>query len=406
MFLIEMPSIILNDVEKIISEVSKFGELDSKLNEFYRSMGENQYKNKTNLETIVIFDLAGSTSLKLKIGHMEAMHKILLHDKICKAVIKRFNGEVLKETGDGVVASFKDPLSACLAALNTIEIANRKEISTKAALVLGITEKIKLSNKIDVFGISMDICSHLEKYAIENQILINNNLYDTAMTFLKNYDDVLISNPISVNLRGYGETKIYEIASKRTGLRNRTKYQPHVEDKQLSTTEKIELIKNAKAEIIEIGEGFQDIAYNLDDRSFSDFIKDILRSGINIRFIITNPNLVVDKNSTPDYEVIIISQGHFMMLKKLQNEVRNEKLSGMFEIYVYEKPVPFTAIGIDSNQDDGVILVSNHLPGITRSKVPHVQITKTSHPVMFNSHVSSIKFLIDNSKSIDSQMET
>lgn len=397
MFLIEMSSVILNDVEKIIAEVSKFGELDSRLNEFYRSMGHTQYKNKTNLETIVIFDLVESTSLKIKIGHMEAMHKILLHDKICKAIIKRLEGEVLKETGDGVIALFNDPLSACLAALNVIEIANRKEISTKAALVLGIIEKIKLSNKIDVYGISMDVCARIEKYATENQILINNNLYDTAMTHLKNYDDVLIGKPISVNLKGYGETKIYEIASKRTGLKNRVKHQQHVEDARLSTDEKIELIQNARSEIIEIGDGFEDIANNMENGSFDSFVRDILGNGINVRLVITDPNSSI-KSSKTDYDTDTISQDHFTTLKKLQKRIKSEELSGTFEIYVYEKPIPFTAVSIDLNQNDGIILISNHLPGVSRSKIPHVQISKTSHPTMFSSHISSIKFLITNSK--------
>jgi class 3 adenylate cyclase len=392
-----MPSVILNDIEKIISEVSKFGELDSRLNELYQSMGQTQYKNQTNLETIVIFDLVESTSLKLKIGHMEAMQKILMHDKICKAIIKRLNGEVLKETGDGVVALFKDPLSACLAAINVIEISNRKSIPTKAALVLGIIEKIKLNNRIDIFGMSMDICSRIEKYAAENQILINSSLHDTAMTFLKNYDDVLISKPISVTLKGYGKTKIYEIASKRTGLKNHVKRQLHIEDEQLSPDEKIEMIQNARSEIIEIGEAFQDIAYNIEGRTFSEFIKNMLKNGINIKFIITDPN-ANSRNSSPDYEPIIISQDHFVTLKRLHDEIQKENFPGIFEMYLYEKPVPFAAFSVDPNQNDGFIIIANHLPGIARSKIPHVQIAKTSHPMMFNSHMSAIKFIITNSK--------
>ena len=391
-----MASVYLEDIEKIISEVSKFSELDTKISEFYTSMGQTMHKNNTKLETVVIFDLVESTLLKLKLGHAEAMRKILLHDKICRSVVKRLEGEIIKETGDGLIVLFQNPLHACLAAINVIEIASRKEIPTKASLVLGMFEKIKISNKIDVFGTSMDLCSRIEKLASENQIIINSALHDTVLTFLKNYSDVLISNPISVELKGYGKTEIYEIASKHIGLKNYVKMQSQSNvDEQLSWDEKIQLIQNAKFEIIDVGTGLQDLGTHFGDSEFSNFVKKLLRKGVNLKLIIVDQEWSSEKLKTIDESVwqdFIVSKKHLNILRELENGLEVEKLPGQLEVRQYKKLPSFRALCIDPNHD-GRVIVSNQLHGVEKHNTPEVHFSKTSYPHMFESYMSSIRFL-------------
>ena len=391
-----MPSVILNDIEKIIIEISKFEDLDLKLNDFYKTMGQTPHKNHTELQTILIFDLVESTLLKSKLGHSEAMQKILLHDKICRTVVKTLSGEILKETGDGMVTLFSDPLNACLAAMNVLEITTRKHIPTKAVLALGMVEKIKISNKTDIFGTIADICSRIEKYASENQILINSSLHDTVITFLKNYDDVLISKPLAVTLKGYGDTILYEIATKKLGLKNHVKLPLNVEDRQLSINEKIEFIRNAKSSIIEMNEGLYDIARHLENsKLFKEFIKDLLRKRIHIKLIMEGLEHNLEETKKENNS---IQKNHFMILREVQHESRIEKLSGVLEIYECEKPLPFNVTCIDSNQEDGMLLVSSNLPGVRKEIIPQVLISKTSQPFSFKSYMLSVEFLLTISK--------
>jgi class 3 adenylate cyclase len=393
-----MPSVFLPDMNKIISEISKFDELDKKINDFYVSMGQTVYKNNTKLETVVIFDLVESTLLKLKIGHAEAMRKILLHDKICREVVKKMEGEIIKETGDGLIVLFQNPLHACLAAINVLEIAIRKEIPTKASLVLGMFEKIKISNKLDVFGTSMDLCSRIEKYAFENQILINSTLHDTVLSFLKNYDDILISEPISVELKGYGKTEIYEISTKQRGLKNHVKIPiQNILQEQLSLDEKIQLIKSAKFEIIDVGTGLQDLSIHFGDPSkFGNFVREVLRKGVNLKLITVDHDWSLEKLKTVDesaWQEFTVSKKHLDVLKKLENDIIAEKLPGRLEIHQYKKLPTFRALCIDPNQD-GRIIISNQLLGLEKHSMPEIQISKTTHPQMINSYMSSIKFLV------------
>jgi class 3 adenylate cyclase len=393
-----MPSIFLPDINKIIAEVSKFDELDKKINDFYVSMGQTVSKSNTKLETVVIFDMVESTLLKLKIGHAEAMRKILLHDKICREVVKKLEGEILKETGDGLIVLFQNPLHACIAAINVVEIAVRKEVSTKASLVLGMFEKIKISNKMDVYGASMDLCSRIEKYASENQILINKTLHDTVLTFLNSYDDVLIADPISVELKGYGKTEIHEISTKQRGLKNYIKIPlQNISHEPLSLDEKIQLIKSAKFEIIDVGTGLQDLSTHFGDPSeFMGFVRELSRKGINLKLIIVDQDWSLEKLKTLDesaWQDFTISKKHFDLLKKLEKDINTEKLPGCLEILQYKKLPTFRALFIDPNQD-GRIIISNQLLGLEKHRIPEIQISKTSHPQMINSYMSSIKFLL------------
>lgn len=397
-----MPSVFLSDLDKIISDVSKYDDVDIRISEFYTSMGQTVYKNKTQLKTVVIFDLVESTLLKAKIGHAKAMREILLHDKICRTVVKRLDGNIIKETGDGLVALFENPLYACLAAINVLEIAVRKEIHTKAALVLGMLEEIKISNKIDVFGTAMDVCSRIEKHASENQILINSALHDTVQTFLKDYDDVLISKPIHVTLKGYGKSEIYEISSKNIGLKNYvTPLLQNNEHERLTIDEKIELIHNAESDIIEVGSGFLDFVTHFGNSTeFVGFIKKLLKKGINIKFIVIDPDWSSEKLKTVDeteWENSTSLKNHFTILKELQNELNAEKLPGGLEVSLYKKIPLFSALCIDSNRE-GRMIVSNRLHGIEKSENPEIQFSKKSDPLMFNSYMSSIQFLLKNSQ--------
>lgn len=405
-----MPSVFLNDLDKIISEVSQYQDKIEKVGEFYNQMGRAAWETFAKPETVVIFDFSGSTSLKLKIGHELAMRKIVLHDKICRIIIKKLNGEVIKETGDGVVALFANPLDACRAAINTLEIAVRKEIPTKASLVFGMFEKIKLASKIDVYGLSMDTCARIEKCALENQILINSALHNAILPFLKDYDDVLVSEPIPVTLRGIPDKEIYEIASKHIGLQNTIATESKKNRyKRFAINEKIELIRNAESEIIEVGFGFQEFINHFGNfTGLGDFIKRLLKKGVNIKFLIVDPNWGLEELKTTEEalaEKCRILKNHLILLRELQTELDVKKLQGNLEIHLYRKFPLFQALCIDSDLD-GRIIVSNHLHGIEESENIEIMISKTSDPLMFDSYRSSIKLLFKNSQVLKLSINT
>lgn len=182
-----------------------------------------KFQSKKPIETVAIFDVSNSTGLKLEIGHDHTVKKMFLHNQLCRQMIKRFNGQVVKELGDGLLVRFQDPLNACLAAVNIQVVTHMSEIPSKAALALGVIEEAQINKDIDIFGTTVDICSRIEKCTLPNQILIDRTLYDIAKTHLKDYNDIKISQPMHAELKGYGKCELYEMTSERFDLLNKLK---------------------------------------------------------------------------------------------------------------------------------------------------------------------------------------
>lgn len=177
----------------------------------------------TRLETIGIFDLSESTSLKLEMGHHNALKRIFIHNHICHQLTLKFKGKVVKDLGDGVLVRFSDPLKACLAAINIKYLCSIGQIKSKGILVLGLVEEVKLDKVLDIYGSTIDRCARIEKYAFPGQLLIDRALYDTTHSFLKSYEDLIISEPLIANLKGYGEQEVYEISIKEFGIKGMLK---------------------------------------------------------------------------------------------------------------------------------------------------------------------------------------
>jgi class 3 adenylate cyclase len=203
-------SVIVRDLDQII-------QITSELNKIAK------IQTRKPLETVAIFDLSNSTDLKLKIGHDDAIRKIFFHNQLCRQIIKRFNGHVVKDMGDGLLAKFQDPLYACMSAIN-IQIATQKcEVPSKTALALGVIEEAIINKDVDIFGSTVDLCSRIEKCAFPNQILTDRSLFDVVKTHLKDYSDIIVGDTMYADLKGFGKCEIYEISSERFGLINSLK---------------------------------------------------------------------------------------------------------------------------------------------------------------------------------------
>lgn len=203
--------------KSVIDDLDKLIQITFELNKIAK------IQTRKPLETVAIFDLSNSTDLKLKVGHDDAIRKMLFHNQLCRQIIKRFNGYVVKDMGDGILAKFQDPMDACLAAIN-IQIATTKcEIPSKTALALGVIEEATIDKNVDIYGSTVDLCSRMEKCAFPNQILTNRTLFDVISTHLKEHTDIVTGNVMRADLKGFGMCEMYEISSERFGLVNSLK---------------------------------------------------------------------------------------------------------------------------------------------------------------------------------------
>lgn len=370
----------------VIDDLDKISDITSKVTEIIK------FQTKKPLETVAIFDLADSTNMKLKIGHDETVKKMFLHNQLCRQIIKRFKGRAIKDTGDGLLTRFEDPLNACLAAVN-IQIATEKNNTvSKAALALGMVEEAKINNDVDIFGTTVDLCARIEKCAFPNQILLDRALHDVVKSMLVDYEDVKISASMEIILKGYGKAELYEITSSKFELIRslNNPYYINVSD-GLSFDEKMKFMENAKTEVIEVGLDTKEIIE--DPELFKNHLKKLLASGIRYKIIILIPRLDVLSNRIPKSESQILEE--MKNIKILTDELSRSDLPGELELLLCQEVPMYHAVCIDRHSNDGVMIVTNYLNGTKKEKCPVLHFSKISNSETFRTYHESINHLIE-----------
>jgi class 3 adenylate cyclase len=105
---------------------------------------------------ILFTDLVGSTSIGLEVGDLRAMELLGVHDRIATGAVTREGGEVVKHTGDGILASF-DRIDGALRAEIRIhqeleQEASRDKTAKLLAVRIGINPGNPVERSDDVFG--------------------------------------------------------------------------------------------------------------------------------------------------------------------------------------------------------------------------------------------------------------
>lgn len=172
----------------------------------------NNLKRETDIYTIAHFDLPKSTQ-KMKINPEKEISEMLLHNKICRIIIKKNDGVVIKELGDAVLATFKNSGVACDCAIKIMRNLkiNGNGMETKVTFVTGTIWKIKTDDKIDIYGVPVNLCTRLSKYASVNSILIESDRYYPIRDWLQKDKKIKYSHLKPKLVDDFGSMKLTKI---------------------------------------------------------------------------------------------------------------------------------------------------------------------------------------------------
>jgi class 3 adenylate cyclase/pimeloyl-ACP methyl ester carboxylesterase len=126
------------------------------------------------LATVLFTDMVASTEKLAARGDDAWRHLLDDHDKITDRVVAEHRGHVIKQTGDGILATFDGPARAVRCAVALVEAANRQGITLRAGLHTG---EIEL-RPADVTGIAVHIASRIATLAGPNEILVSRTVVD------------------------------------------------------------------------------------------------------------------------------------------------------------------------------------------------------------------------------------
>lgn len=358
--------------------------------------------------TICMFDLSESTPLKLRVGHTSGTKTALLHNHICREIVRHFGGAVVKELGDGILIKFDDPSKACRAAID-IKIATMrmKNCLTKAGLTSGMVEEIAIEGILDVLGATVDRCARLQGLAAPEQILVDTALHDAVVSVLKDDPKICFSQPKSFRLKGIGQKDVYELSTKECGFVGWESIPFNLQEEgRLLIKEKVAFMQNVTSEVIELGTGLTTFSGYFTSRrpaEFKNHVIELLKRGVTFKCLALDPDSAIAEMYAKDRQeenLIQDIRNSIGELQKQREEFLKRGLKGLFEIYVYNHFPYFHAVCVDPYSDKGRMTVSHYMHGMARAEAPVMQFSKSQNPLMFNKYKIAIEKLLSYSKKL------
>jgi len=128
------------------------------------------------LATVLFTDIVDSTGHAARLGDREWRRVLDRHDEASRAEVKRWRGELVKSTGDGILARFEAPTRALRCGLALCKAAHRLGIAIRVAIHTGEVE----IRDADIGGIGVHIASRVLSQAGEGQVVVTRTVRDLA----------------------------------------------------------------------------------------------------------------------------------------------------------------------------------------------------------------------------------
>jgi class 3 adenylate cyclase len=126
------------------------------------------------LATVLFTDIVASTEQLTAHGD-DAWRQVLDdHDQTTARIVAEYRGMVVKQLGDGMLATFDGPARAVRCAATLIDAAGQRGLSLRAGLHAGEVEL----RPADVAGIAVHIASRISALAEPNEILVSRTVVD------------------------------------------------------------------------------------------------------------------------------------------------------------------------------------------------------------------------------------
>jgi class 3 adenylate cyclase len=149
-------------------------------------------------------DIVDSTGRAAALGDRPWRKLLDRHDQIARAEVDRWHGQLVKSTGDGVLATFDAPTRALRCAFALRTALGGVGLDIRAAIHTG---EVELRND-DVGGIGIHIASRALAEAGDRQVVVTRTVRDLATG-----TDLAFAQLRTVSLRGVpGQWELYEVS--------------------------------------------------------------------------------------------------------------------------------------------------------------------------------------------------
>jgi class 3 adenylate cyclase len=157
---------------------------------------------ETAFRAVLFTDIEGSTNLTQRLGDAKAMGVIRTHDEIVREIVDRFEGQVVKHTGDGVMASFTSVGRAVEAAIAMQRRINEhcRDAEVPFMIRIGLSAGEPVTENDDLFGTVVQLAARLCTSAQPGSIYASSAVRELVMGKTFALEDVG-----TVQLKGFDE---------------------------------------------------------------------------------------------------------------------------------------------------------------------------------------------------------
>ncbi len=157
------------------------------------------------LATILFTDIVGSTERAAELGDRGWRQLLDRHDQVARAEVGRWNGSMVKSTGDGLLATFDAPTRALRCAFALQEALRGLGLEIRAAIHTGEVEV----READIGGIGVHIASRALAESGPQKVVVTRTVRDLATG-----TDLQFTPLGSVGLRGVpGTWELFEASA-------------------------------------------------------------------------------------------------------------------------------------------------------------------------------------------------
>jgi len=158
---------------------------------------------KHKLAAIVFTDIVGYTQ-QMDADEQQTMKLLERQKQIVYPIVESYNGQILKEIGDGLLMMFDSAIQAVRCVIAFQKELKNEEFSVRAGIHIGDI----IFKDGDVFGSAVNIAARIEPLAQPNGICVSGSVTNQ----LRNQKDIFLRGIGEKELKGVSEpVKIYEV---------------------------------------------------------------------------------------------------------------------------------------------------------------------------------------------------
>ena len=133
--------------------------------------------------TVMFTDIVSSTHMTQTLGDRMAQQLIHRHNTIVRQALSTCGGEEIKQTGDGIMASFmwaSNAIDAAIAIQKAVSLYNRESPTVALEVRIGLNAGEPIVENNDLFGLTVQLASRVCGEAGKNQIYVSSVVKELA----------------------------------------------------------------------------------------------------------------------------------------------------------------------------------------------------------------------------------